>query len=188
MAGEEYKMKGLGEIKSVFDDFVKKYKEFCIKKILTPDSEITVDNNSEKIDEFVNREIIVDSSDNCLDGLDRVDKIIEKLFVSEETFIEAMDADIAGREAREDAGESDYDAIWYQGDYIKELVAETNYPSFDVEGACMAFKEWKGHKKENIMGFRDNSYKSVITGTMAPIHHTKWVEEMDDSLECYLKN
>jgi len=28
----------------------------------------------------------------------------------------------------------------------------------------------------------------VITGTMAPVHHTKWVEEMDDSLECYLKN
>jgi len=100
----------------------------------------------------------------------------------------AMLADVEDRVAREDAGETDYDAIWYQGDYIKELVAETDYPSFDVEGACQAFKEWKGHKKENIMGFRDNSYKSVITGTMSPIHHTKWVEEMDDSLECYLKN
>ena len=100
----------------------------------------------------------------------------------------AMLADVADRVAREDAGETDYDAIWYQGDYVKELIAETDYPTFDVEGACQAFKEWKGHKKENIMGFRDNSYKSVITGTMAPIHHTKWVEEMDDSLECYLKN
>ena len=100
----------------------------------------------------------------------------------------AMLADVEDRVAREDAGETDYDAIWYQGDYVKELIAETDYPTFDVEGACQAFKEWKGHKKENIMGFRDNSYKSVITGTMAPIHHTKWVEEMDDSLECYLKN
>ena len=100
----------------------------------------------------------------------------------------AMLADVADRVAHEDAGETDYDAIWYQGDYVKELIAETDYPTFDVEGACQAFKEWKGHKKENIMGFRDNSYKSVITGTMAPIHHTKWVEEMDDSLECYLKN
>lgn len=100
----------------------------------------------------------------------------------------AMLADVADRVAREDAGETDYDAIWYQGDYVKELIAETDYPTFDVEGACQAFKEWKGHKKENIMGFRDNSYKSVITGTMAPVHHTKWVEEMDDSLECYLKN
>ena len=100
----------------------------------------------------------------------------------------AMLADVEDRVVREDAGETDYDAIWYQGDYIKELVAETDYPSFDVEGACQAFKEWKGHKKEDIMGFRDNSYKSVITGTIAPIHHTKWVNEMDDSLECYLKN
>ena len=100
----------------------------------------------------------------------------------------AMLADVEDRVAREDAGETDYDAIWYQGDYVKELIAETDYPTFDVEGACQAFKEWKGHKKENIMGFRDNSYKSVITGTMAPVHHTKWVEEMDDSLECYLKN
>jgi len=99
-----------------------------------------------------------------------------------------MEADIADREAREDAGEDDYDAIWYQGDYVKELIAETDYPSFDLEGACMAFKEWKGHKKQNIMTFRDNGYKSVITGTMAPKHHTPWKDALDDSLEVYLQN
>ena len=100
----------------------------------------------------------------------------------------AMEADVADRVAREDAGESDYDAIWYQGDYIKELIAETDYPSFDVEGACRAFKEWKGHKKKDIMTFRNNSYKSVITGTMAPVHHTPWKDALDDSLEVYLQN
>ena len=100
----------------------------------------------------------------------------------------AMEADVADREAREDAGEDDYDAIWYQGDYIKELIAETDYPSFDVEGACMAFKAWKGHKKKGIMTFRDNGYKSVITGTMAPKHHTPWKDALDDSLEVYLQN
>jgi len=100
----------------------------------------------------------------------------------------AMDADIADREAREDAGETDYDAIWYQGDYVKELIAETDYPNFDLEGACMAFKEWKGHKKQGIMTFRDNGYKSVITGTMAPKHHTPWKDALDDSLEVYLQN
>ena len=99
-----------------------------------------------------------------------------------------MEADVADRFAREDAGEDDYDAIWYQGDYIKELTAETDYPSFDVEGACQAFKAWKGHKKKGIMTFRDNSYKSVMTGTMAPVHHTPWKDALDDSLEVYLKN
>ena len=99
-----------------------------------------------------------------------------------------MEADVVDRVAREDAGEDDYDAIWYQGDYIKELIAETDYPSFDVEGACQAFKAWKGHKKQGIMTFRDNGYASVMTGTMAPKHHTPWVDALDDSLEVYLQN
>lgn len=99
-----------------------------------------------------------------------------------------MEADVTDRVAREDALEDDYQCIWYQGDYTKELIEETDYPTFDVEGACMAFKEWKGHKKKNIMTFRDNSYKSVITGTMAPVHHTPWKDAMDDTLESYLEN
>jgi trimethylamine monooxygenase len=100
----------------------------------------------------------------------------------------AMEADVANRIVREDTGEDDYDAIWYQGDYIKELIEETDYPTFDVEGACQAFKAWKGHKKAGIMTFRDNGYKSVITGTMAPKHHTAWKDALDDSLEVYLQN
>ena len=101
---------------------------------------------------------------------------------------DVMAADVVDRVAREDAGEDDYDAIWYQGDYIKELIEETDYPTFDVEGACQAFKAWKGHKKAGIMTFRDNGYKSVITGTMAPKHNTPWVDALDDSIEEYLKN
>ena len=101
---------------------------------------------------------------------------------------EVMISDVNDRVAREDAGQDDYDAIWYQGDYVKELIDETDYPSFDVEGACKVFKEWKGHKKDNIMTFRDNSYKSVITGSMAPIHHTPWKDAMDDTIESYLLN
>ena len=98
-----------------------------------------------------------------------------------------MQADIDDRQTREAAGSDDYDAIWYQGDYIKELIAETDYPSFDLEGACQAFKAWKGHKKTNIMTFRDNGYKSVITGTMAPKHHTPWKDALDDSMDVYLE-
>jgi trimethylamine monooxygenase len=100
----------------------------------------------------------------------------------------AMEADVVDRVAREDAGEDDYDEIWYQGDYVKELIDETDYPTFDVEGACQAFKAWKGHKKAGIMTFRDNGYKSIMTGTMAPKHHTPWKDALDDSLEVYLQN
>ena len=90
--------------------------------------------------------------------------------------------------ADEDEGEDDYDAIRYQGDYVKELIAETDYPSFDVEAACEAFFEWKKHKKEDIMTFRNNSYDSVMTGTKAPAHHTPWKDALDDSLEAYLQS
>jgi trimethylamine monooxygenase len=96
--------------------------------------------------------------------------------------------DVTDRVAREDAGKDAHDAIHYQGDYVKELIAETDYPSFDVDGACEAFFQWKGHKAENIMTFRDNAYKSVITGTMAPIHHTPWKHALEDTMESYLNN
>lgn len=96
--------------------------------------------------------------------------------------------DVIDRVVREDAGKDDYDAIRYQGDYVQELISETDYPSFDVAGAIDAFIEWKGHKKKDIMTFRNNCYRSVITGTMAPAHHTPWKDALDDSLEVYLKN
>lgn len=99
-----------------------------------------------------------------------------------------MKADIADRVAREDALEDDYACIRYQGDYVKELIAETDYPTFDVDAANEAFFQWKKHKKEDIMGFRDNQYKSAITGTLSPVHHTAWSDELNDSLESYLKN
>ncbi|MCY3670465.1 MAG: NAD(P)/FAD-dependent oxidoreductase, partial [Alphaproteobacteria bacterium] len=100
---------------------------------------------------------------------------------------DARAADVAERVAREDALEDDYAAIRYQGDYVRELIADTDYPSFDVDGANDAFFQWKKHKKQNIMTFRDNAYKSVMTGTMAPVHHTAWVDAMDDSMESYLR-
>ena len=96
--------------------------------------------------------------------------------------------DVADRIAHEDAGKDAHDAIHYQGDYVKELIAETDYPSFDVDGACEAFFEWKDHKKKDIMTFRNNAYKSVITGTMAPVHHTPWKDALEDSMESYLRN
>ena len=87
---------------------------------------------------------------------------------------------------REEALENPEQEIWFQGDNIKELIAATDYPDFDVEAVNRTFMEWEHHKEADIMGFRDNSYRSVMTGTQAPKHHTPWMEAMDDSLEAYL--
>ena len=100
----------------------------------------------------------------------------------------AMLADVEARVAAEDALDDDYACIRYQGDYVGELIVETDYPDFDVEGTNQAFFEWKKYKKKNIMMYRDHGHRSVMTGTMAPTHHTPWLEALDDSLETYLRN
>ena len=100
----------------------------------------------------------------------------------------ALLQDVADRMAGEDAGKDAHDAIHYQGDYVKELIAATDYPSFDVDGACAAFYDWKQHKVDGIMTFRDHAYKSVITGTMAPLHHTPWKDALEDSMQSYLRS
>lgn len=82
--------------------------------------------------------------------------------------------------------DTDEKMIYFQGAYVKELISLTDYPTFDVDKVCETFMEWEHHKHENIMGFRDNCYRSVMTGTMSPVHHTKWTDELDDSMATYL--
>ena len=88
--------------------------------------------------------------------------------------------------AREGKLETPKQAWEFQADNIKELIAETDYPSFDVDAVNTILYEWKNHKKEDIMNFRDNAYLSVMTGKVSPQHHTKWMEAMDDSLESFM--
>ena len=96
-------------------------------------------------------------------------------------------ADVVARVATEDAVADGYEAIAYQGAYVQELIDLTDYPSFDIPGSNEAFYAWKKHKVKNIMTFRDNAYASVMTGTMAPLHHTAWKDALEDSMESYLK-
>lgn len=78
------------------------------------------------------------------------------------------------------------DEIQFQADYIRDLIDLTDYPMFDLDEVVRIFLEWKHDKQENILGYRDEVYTSVMTGTMAVVHHTPWLNELDDSLERYL--
>ena len=101
--------------------------------------------------------------------------------------VDTMRADSAAWAAREATLTDSHDSIEYQGEYVQSLVDLTDYPDFDIQGMNGAFFAWRQHKVENIMGFRDNSYKSLITGTIAPTHHTAWKDALDDSMETYLR-
>ena len=89
--------------------------------------------------------------------------------------------------AREESLENAEQMIWFQGDNVRELIKATDYPLFDVEAVNKTFMEWEHHKAENIMGFRNNAYRSIMTGNMQPLHHTPWLAAMDDSMAAYLK-
>ena len=98
-----------------------------------------------------------------------------------------MRADSANWRAREETLENAEQMIWFQGDNVRELIQATDYPVFDIEAVNKTFMEWEHHKMENIMGFRDNAYRSIMTGNMQPLHHTPWFAAMDDSMADYLR-
>lgn len=97
-----------------------------------------------------------------------------------------MDADILAWRAREEAVADAFEAIDFQTDYVRDLLAVTDYPFLDVDQVAKLFKEWEHHKMEGILTYRDHSYPSVLTGNQAPQHHTVWMQALDDSLEAFL--
>lgn len=99
---------------------------------------------------------------------------------------EAMRQDSLRWLAREEATDGPAQDIDFQAAYIRDLLNATDYPDFDVEGMAALFKEWKHDKQEDILGYRNRSYRSTMTGVMAPAHHTPWMRAMDDSLEAFL--
>jgi trimethylamine monooxygenase len=76
--------------------------------------------------------------------------------------------------------------IDFQTDYMKDIVKDTDYPRLDLDMAARLFKEWEHHKEESILGYRDHAFASPVNGTMAPVHHTRWFEAMDDSMQSFL--
>ena len=88
--------------------------------------------------------------------------------------------------AAEDEVPDDYAAIDFQGDYTQDLLDQTDCPDPNTPLINKMFKDWKKHKKQSILGYRDHGHTSPVTGTQAPIHHTSWEDALDDSLESYL--
>jgi len=82
--------------------------------------------------------------------------------------------------------EDDYGLIDFQGDYTRDLLGRTDYPSFDTELIDREFKSWKKHKKESIIGYRNHAHTSPVTGSVSPLHHTDWADALDDSLTSFL--
>jgi len=99
---------------------------------------------------------------------------------------EEMRTDSLAWRAREEKLVTASDGYEFQGSYIESLVDKTDYPRIDIQGVNRTFLQWKRDKESDIMGFRDKSYRSVMTGTQSPLHHTSWLDALDDSMDAYL--
>ena len=102
--------------------------------------------------------------------------------------LEEMRADSAAWREKEEASTCAADDIDFQTAYVRDLIDRTDYPDFKPEIVAEQFKEWKHHKEEDVLTYRHHSFPSTITGTMAPQHHTPWMDALDDSLEAFLAN
>ncbi|PSN12031.1 potassium transporter [filamentous cyanobacterium CCP5] len=98
----------------------------------------------------------------------------------------AMAEDISLWQQREAALQDAFEQIDFQKDYIVDLAEHVDYAPCDWDMTTQLFKAWEHDKEHGILDYRDKSFVSPCTGTQAPIHHTPWIEAMDDSMTCFL--
>jgi len=99
-----------------------------------------------------------------------------------------IEKDINKWVAQEEKLEDPIQMIDFQTEYTKDLHEASDYPNIDFELIRVHFKEWEHCKEEDIMTYRNRSFSSPVTGTVAPLHHTPWGEAMDDSMETFMKS
>ena len=97
-----------------------------------------------------------------------------------------IDKDINKWVSMEEKLENPDQMIDFQTEYTKELHDMSDYPKIDFELIRKHFKEWEHHKVEDILTYRNKSFSSPVTGSVAPIHHTPWEKAMDDSMKTFL--
>ena len=101
---------------------------------------------------------------------------------------EIINEDINKWVSQEEVLEDPIQMIDFQTEYTKDLYSRSDYPEIDFELIRKHFKDWEHHKEEDIMTYRNNSFSSAVTGTIAPIHHTPWSEAMDDSMKVFMES
>ena len=77
--------------------------------------------------------------------------------------------------------------IDFQTEYTKDLCNIIDYPKIDLELIRKHFHNWEHNKEEDILHYRNKSFSSAVTGSVAPLHHTDWLEAMDDSMETFMR-
>lgn len=76
-----------------------------------------------------------------------------------------------------------------QADYITEIMNECAYPKkWNTDLTNANFFKWAGEKAENIMTFRDKTFKSPNTDVESLETIVPWFENHETSEEHFLNN
>jgi len=98
---------------------------------------------------------------------------------------EAMMDEIKKWTKREKGLKDCHEQIDFQRDFTEDVAKDADYGcSLDV---AALFHTWEGHKYDNILTYRDQSFASIFSGKPTPVHHSSFMEALDDSMETYLK-
>ena len=88
---------------------------------------------------------------------------------------------------KEEKLENPLEMIDFQTEYTVDLCSSVDYPKIDFELIRKHFYQWEHDKLENILDYRNKCFSSAVTGSIAPLHHTNWIEAMDDSINTFMK-
>ena len=99
---------------------------------------------------------------------------------------DARVADVEVHIAREDADTTPSAIACNQADYVKELMADTDCPNFDVDATKESLFECLKYRHEDIVSFRDHCHKSAITGIMSPLLPVLWKDNFDESIDSFV--
>ena len=77
-----------------------------------------------------------------------------------------------------------HDEIDFQTAYVADVAMESKYP-YNLDSSEF-LHAWVRYKMDDILTYRNRSYKSKFTGTVSPVFHTPFMEEFDDSIQHFL--
>ena len=100
---------------------------------------------------------------------------------------EEIEKDIDYWVNKEEKLEDPLQMIDFQTEYTIDLSTHVDYPKIDFELIRKHFYQWEHDKIENIIDYRNKSFSSAVTGSVAPLHHTKWLDAMDDTMDTFMK-
>jgi trimethylamine monooxygenase len=111
------------------------------------------------------------------------DLIMGKIFFPSS---EEISKDIDSWVSREEKLEDPLKMIDFQTEYTVNLCKAVDYPNIDFELIRKNFYNWEHDKKKDILNYRDKSFPSAVTGTIASLHHTSWLNALDDTMETFM--